>query len=258
MIKFFTPLFEPLGFIWLLLVVATVWAARKHLRGLAIFLGTICLLILLIGSTPMSKWLVGSLERPYIANKAVLAPVGDVVLMLGGTHHPSRHAVFGMGLNATADRIITSVELVRQKKGQALVLGGGGYIDGGKQDTEARLLQNWIEQWKVLEAPVMVLGICQDTHGEAVRMKALAAERGWKRILLVTSASHMKRAEAVFRKEGLRVIPVACNFEVEGDDFKAVDEPFTPFPKLDGFVFLSRYLHEKIGWWVYRLRGWID
>ena len=89
-------------------------------------------------------------------------------------------------------------------------------------------------------------------------MKALAAERGWKQILLVTSASHMRRAEAVFKKEGLRVIPVACNFEVEGDDFKTVDGAFTPFPKLDGFVFLSRYLHEKIGWSLYRLRGWID
>ena len=259
MIKFFTPLFDPIGFIWLLLVVSTIWAGRKRLRGLTIFLGIICLLIVVIGSTPLGEWLVGSMERPYVVKNAEAAPVGDVVLMLGGTHHPSRGGVFGLGLNTTADRIITAVELVRQKKAPVLVLGGGGYIDAhGKPETEARLVEEWIKQWKVLESPVMVLGICKNTHDEAVHMKALAAERGWKRILLVTSATHMKRAEAVFKKEGMSVVPVACNFLVEGNDFKAVEPSYSFFPKVDGFIFLGQYLHEKIGSMVYRLRGWIE
>ncbi len=44
-------------------------------------------------------------------------------------------------------------------------------------------------------------------------------------------------------------------------DFQVVGVPkemcFSPFPRQGRFDLLSLYLHEKIGWVVYRTRGWI-
>ena len=46
---------------------------------------------------------------------------------------------------------------------------------------------------------------------------AILAEQGIERLLLVTSAIPMRRSEAVFRRAGLDVVPVATGFSVLSD-----------------------------------------
>jgi uncharacterized SAM-binding protein YcdF (DUF218 family) len=99
------------------------------------------------------------------------------------------------------------------------------------------------------------LGICANTHDEALQFRKLKEAEGWQKVLLVTSALHMRRAEAVFRKQGVDVTPVACDFQVHGV-LGAPGFP-SPFPRQHRLDLLSLYLHEQIGWWVYKWRGWI-
>jgi hypothetical protein len=35
------------------------------------------------------------------------------------------------------------------------------------------------------------------------------------------------------------------------------DPHFRPLPGPGGFEGLAAYLHEIVGWWVYRWRGWL-
>jgi hypothetical protein len=35
------------------------------------------------------------------------------------------------------------------------------------------------------------------------------------------------------------------------------DSPLSPFPRQHRLFLLALYMHEKIGWWVYRARGWV-
>ena len=44
-----------------------------------------------------------------------------------------------------------------------------------------------------------------DTHDSAVNMAAMARARGWKRLVLVTDATHMRRTRAAFVHEGMTV-----------------------------------------------------
>ena len=46
------------------------------------------------------------------------------------------------------------------------------------------------------------------TRDEAARVRDLARERGWKRVLLVTSPSHSRRTARLFRSYGLNVVSV--------------------------------------------------
>jgi uncharacterized SAM-binding protein YcdF (DUF218 family) len=103
--------------------------------------------------------------------------------------------------------------------------------------------------------PVHSLGICADTHDEAEKVAALAAEQKWTRIALVTSASHMTRAKATFEKAGVPVVPVPCNYNSQ--QMRQERPYWIKTPDVNGYGYFEGWMHEVIGTWVYRWRGWI-
>lgn len=87
--------------------------------------------------------------------------------------------------------------------------------------------------------------VSTNTHETAVIIARMAAERRWKRILLVTDAKHMRRALASFRPTGLPVSPApSMRAEIWWG------QPYDRYRKfLDG-------LHEYGGLLYYWSRGW--
>lgn len=100
-----------------------------------------------------------------------------------------------------------------------------------------------------LKAEVEVVGPARNTYEEAVAVAKLARERGWSEVLLVTHPVHMRRAELVFRKQGLTPICVPC---AEGR--YDLDELAKGSSRREAF---RDWLHEVVGIWAYRRRGWI-
>ena len=103
---------------------------------------------------------------------------------------------------------------------------------------------------------IVSLGAAEDTHDEALRLVPLAKQRGWKKILLVTSAAHMRRSVSVYHAAGFDVVPAPCNFLVAGN---AKPPSFRlRIPSWIGFERFSIWLHESAGWEIYRRRGWLE
>jgi len=247
------PLFEPLGFLWLLVVLWTCWRLGRRQWRQAGASGLVVVALALIGNGWLSPRLLATLERPY-AGRTVedLAPA-DAVVMLGGMTTLSRHDRFGFELSESVDRFVTAAELVRLGKGRALILGGGAHGTGCARQNEGDMLQRWLSAWNVTSLPVFVLDGCKTTRHEAERTERILAEQGWRRIILVTSASHMRRSEAAFRRLGIEVECFASDFR----GLSAIEEadPFHPVPTAGAVVTLSQYTHEVLGWHYYRLRG---
>ena len=85
-------------------------------------------------------------------------------------------------------------------------------------------------------------------------MREVLEERGLKKILLVTSASHMPRSAAVFRTQGI-------DFVAAPTDVRVVPRPFNLFqilPNFEALKFSTIATKEYIGIAVYRLKGWIE
>ncbi len=93
------------------------------------------------------------------------------------------------------------------------------------------------------------VGIVGNTHDEAVRVAALFRERGYRRLLLVSGPTHMRRAAAVFEHAGVPVVMAVPAIETETDleRLDIADERILAF---------RIALHEWVGLLVYRLRGW--
>ena len=252
--SFCGPLAHPLGMFWLLLMVVALYLFKKRQRLGALFFVLMAVLLSLIGGRT-TVYMLGSLEEPYVRKSLAEIPNADAIVLLGGTHEMTKSDLLGFNLNDSADRILMAMELARLQKAPALAIGGGHTHIDGQEFLESGALIKWMTNLGATNAALYSLPWSRDTHDEALHTAALARTNGWKTILLVTSGFHMKRAEATFRSVGLTVVPVACDFQRTGTPYTA---PFNPFPIRHGMSYLDYYLHEIIGWWVYRWRGWIS
>jgi len=254
--SFLLPLTEPLGLIWLFMVVGVGFHLWRRQWRSAAWLGIPTALLFLLGSTPLVHTLVASAERPYAsALRSQMSTPGSpssAILVLGGGYYPSEHDLYGFALGSGASRILTGLELARQGRATNLVLGGSVPLPGTDEVTGAKV-QSWVTSLGVRGIAVTNLGLCRNTYEEALAFKPLMQSNQWTSVLLVTSALHMPRSLALFRKQGLAVEPVACDFRAYGTPKPA----FSIFPSLGNFELLALYTHEKIGWLVYKLRGWI-
>jgi len=99
------------------------------------------------------------------------------------------------------------------------------------------------------------------TAEEARDIGKLGRQRGWKQVLLVTSAFHMPRSLATFRqRSGLTVVPVACDYQLPGRAHygqpTAGNTLRSLLPEAEALYLSSLALKEHLGLAIYRLRGW--
>jgi uncharacterized SAM-binding protein YcdF (DUF218 family) len=248
-------LMQPLGLSWLLLGIWVLhaWLRRRPGRSLP----TLAWLVLSLATcTPLASWLMTRLESTHPSVTIETLPQADIIVCLGGGAEPSFIEPTGIHLKGgAADRLSTALALALQKKAPTLVLGGGGYTQDGTEYSEADAFVQHLQKLGPLPAEVISLGLCTDTHDEALKVAALAKKRGWRTVLLVTSAAHMPRSHATFQKAGLEVIAVPCGYE---SSFQRVGEThLLHLPHAGSFAVYASWFHEVVGLAVYRWRGWL-
>lgn len=255
LIRTIEALIYPIGLIWATLTISAIVLCRKKQRGAAFLCGLLSAFLYISGATPLPEILMARLERPYASATVANAQPADAVIVLGGIMNPSIHDTFGLSVTSAADRLITGVELLRQKKVRALIIGGGP-VRTDPNSSEGMRIEQFVKTWNISGGEIIGLESCANTRQEAARVQALMTEHKWTNLILVTSAFHMARAMATFEKAGIKVRPVACDFEalpvVEGEV-----PAFRLVPIIDHIKNLNLYLHEVLGWYYYAARGWI-
>ena len=93
----------------------------------------------------------------------------------------------------------------------------------------------------------------RNTHDNAVNTAQLLKSRGMRRVLLVTSAYHMRRSQALFAAQGLEVVPAPTDYQ------QLVAKQVLPdwLPVVSNLHQSTNALHEIVGYWVYRWNGWL-
>ncbi len=254
-VSLFKDFLTPIGATWAFLLVFCVWLMKRKRWVEAAPVFTAAALLWILGATPLAPKVLERLERAsYSVNITNLTTV-DAVVMLGGTLEPSPSDPRHINLTHAADRIIAAVDLLRLHKANALVLAGGTAQISGTEYRESMLIRNLLDRWSLVEQPIHTLDGCQNTHEEALKTKELAKKFGWKKFWLVSSANHLPRALATFRKAGLEVEGVGCDFDAESVLLGGARFEFVP--KNRNLECFNAWLHETLGTLYYRLRGWV-
>lgn len=250
-----TTLVDPAALLLVFLVLASgLCLRRRNWLEASILIGLAILIEVTLGTT-LSRRLLADLETPYLPGRQQLPVKADAIVMLGGAHEYNPRELFQMGFIEASDRIVTAVELLRQDRAGALVLCSAKAVVNDREVPDSEFIERLMERWNLRRGRIIRLPIGRNTVDEAHEVAALASKHGWKRILLVSSAFHLRRAEATFRKAGVgEIIPVGCDFRGVFPGDPGYDH--ITLPRTESATALKLWLHEQVGWWYYDIRGW--
>jgi uncharacterized SAM-binding protein YcdF (DUF218 family) len=212
---------------------ALLWLTPlRRITGVAVALLTV--LWGLVAFTPLTSRLADGLVRPDRVEAA------DAVFVFS-----SRVQEDGDPTIDAMSRLLKGIELVADGHAPRLVVSEVPPPSG----PYAPLARAWVAAFAP-RGEVLSVGRIRNTREEAVAVARLFRERGWTRVLAVTSPTHTRRAAAALEREGLVVFAVPA-VETRFD----LERLRWPGDRREAFAAIA---HERIGLLVYRRRGWID
>ncbi len=213
------------------------------------------LIVLWVASTPvLARWLIAELEARHPPIHESEAPEADAIILLGGAVRQPLPPRVGPDLSAAADRLIAAMRLYRVGKAPVIVIAAGNISWEATKASEAELTAGLLVDLGVPRDALVLETGSRNTRENALNTAEIFEARGWRTGLLVTSASHMPRALATFRKVGLQVTPVATDivvtYPLQGGFFRFL-------PRAGALAATTSAVKEWIGHAVYRYREWI-
>lgn len=172
-----------------------------------------------------------------------------VIHVLGGGHAESRRFVNGVQMSSSSiARVTEGIRLANLYPDARLVLSGYGGYSGVNKLTNAEAAKIFATSLGMDEDRIDLLTESKDTREEAIDVEDMVQDG---RLILVTSASHMPRAMAIFKQEGLH--PIAAPTYFLGSDVSG-----GYFPSYDAVQKSQRYFYEKVGLLWIELRAWMN
>ena len=219
----FVKLLEPTSLCVILLLAAAVWRRRVTASRICFWLAVAVLLV--CGNGWVSGAMIRHLERRYVAPEPI--PQADCILVLGGGTRPRLPPRPTVEVDEAGNRVLYGACLYRQHKAPFVICTAGGSDPWPVAEDMAELL----ESLGVPKDAIIKETKAMNTHEHATRLFPLLKERGFKRILLVTSAMHMPRSMGVFRRDcpGLQFIPAPTDFRMVDVDWRWDSQLSPPF-----------------------------
>jgi len=252
--KFLSVLIDPFN-VALLLAVGALLSWKR--RPLALRLLATSMFLLVVFSCPeTSLVLMRSLEEQYRDSDLAQIPDAQAIIILGGTIHMPSQQHHASALIESSDRLLLTYRLYRAGKAPLVICSGGNnpLLGEAGEASEARSMSGLLEEWGIPAAAIEVEEASINTRENALFSYRLLSARGIRKIILVTSAMHMPRAAGAFRKAGFEVVPAPADFRTGWGEPNPI---FLWLPSAGSLDHSQTALHEWLGLWTYRLRGWV-
>lgn len=244
--KVLSVLSAPLIWVFLLLIYAYIKTPKG--RSKRLILGSILMLYFFSNQAVFHQ-----INRQWEVQPIAIAErdTFDLAVVLGGiaSYHESDQQI---EFHANADRILQVLPLYNRGQVKKILLSGGS----GKlieEEKEADILADYLLSIGIDENDLILESKSRNTYENAKytanQLKAIQPNR----VLLSTSAIHMNRALACFKKQGLSPTPFATD-RLSAEQELYFDDLFIP----DAIILSHWYwlIHEWIGTLTYQLLGY--
>lgn len=218
-------------------MLAGLLLGRWALRWLSIA----ALVLVVVAAIGIWSPLVPRLAHPFVRSDRVDLTTVDAVFVFSGAI-TSRGLVAGEAL----DRLLTGVMLRARRPSLPLV------VSVMRSDERPAGLTSLPDQTALIAmmpaiGPMETIDSVASTRDEAVRLTRRAFQARWKRVAVVTSPMHTRRACATVEALGLPVTCVMAPWRVAG---------WPPRTARDRMMLMQRVVYESLAWAQYRISGW--
>jgi uncharacterized SAM-binding protein YcdF (DUF218 family) len=194
--------------------------------------------------------LLSSLESQYPPLSLTEVQPADAIVVFGGTVlgiDPPRKQI----QESDGSRVFGAWRLFRAKKAPFIVVTSGVSYQDAQQNwrTEADDMRDLLVELGVPSHAILLENRARNTSENAAFSRVLLDKRGFRRVILVTSAFHLPRSVAMLRKQKFT--------EIQGfpTDTRGTERRFSPLdflPSLGALQKTTCSIKEYIGLWVYR------
>ena len=218
-------------------VVGALMAITRLRRALIVLSAGVFVFLLIVAYTP----LISRPARSFVRTDPLPSSADAVVVLSAGVTPDG--FLHQQGL----DRLLTGMALVRHGVAPTLL------VTREERDVNDRKVTAASDQDSLAALAgitnVISTPLEASTHDEALAVKKIATSSGWKRIVLVTSPFHTRRACATFEHVGLTV---SCTPSASRDI--AVRSLELPDDRVEAF---GMWIYETAATLQYKRRGWI-
>jgi uncharacterized SAM-binding protein YcdF (DUF218 family) len=148
------------------------------------------------------------------------------------------------------DRFFGGIALFKAGKAQKLVFTGGKMPWDKAKKTEGEVLKKYAISNGIPSEKIFITKDVENTADEAVAVKELIGAN--KKIILVTSAYHMYRAQRLFEKQGFEVIAYKVDYKVAGESKLTI---MAILPSAGNLELTETGIREIIGRLYYSIRS---
>ena len=241
-------------FTWVLLFLAGgIWIKKQKLRKLSLVMSLVTAIFFsetIIFNFFMDWWEPDAKPLEQLDNKY------DFAVVLGGiaTYDTKAGKIIP---RYAADRLMQAVRLYKLGRVKKIFISGGAaalFID---RQPESNFLKKYLLDVGIPESDIVIENKSKNTYENAIFTRKIFEKNGWagKKFLLITSAFHMRRAEACFKKAGF------VNFDTFPVDQYGgeldVDYHLILLPKAEVMAYWNILTKEWVGMIMYKLVGYI-
>lgn len=238
-------------FLWVLLLLLLALFLQSAKKKRYCLVSAVVILVVLsnplLSNIAWRAWEVGAVPVSQVQ------PHDVAIILTGVTRYrsdiPDRiHTAKG------ADRFLQALQLYRLGKVDKFLISGGSGLIMKDRVPEADQIEKILLMAGVPEKDIITESNSRNTRENAINTaQVLAQHPEWKRLLLVTSAFHMRRAKGCFREAGVKTDTYSTDFYARERSY-ALDE--TIIPSIDAFDLWHLLIHEVAGYMVYKLLGY--
>ena len=201
---------------------------------------------------PIPEFLVKNLEDLFIYQEKIFLELDGVIVLGGGTGSgkvaKDRN---DYSLGGGSERLFKGLEFIRKKPQGTIIFTGfsGKLFHEGL--SEAEIIEKLVKALNVDSTNILFERRSRNTFENALYTKEIISDFQNKKWGIVTSASHMKRAIATFNKKSSEISfdPIPVDFQTKNSIY------WGPGNIQSSLDFWRIYVHETIGYWVYKLTG---
>lgn len=177
----------------------------------------------------------------------------DAVVLLGGMTDERVSADTGQpSYNDNVERLVMTHRLLAEGKARFAIASGAAVDPSLDEWSEARMLARQLVAWGIDPSRVIVEDRARNTHENAVYSRRIAVERGFREVLVVTSAFHMRRSAECFEAVGMKVDTLAVDFRAHASPLRLE----AMLPRSGALAESTMTLRETFGLYVYRFQGY--